>query len=205
MMAAGCRLQAAGNSTRLTQSGFTFMEMIIVSAMVGVVSLAIYATLNNGLKIWQRVNEQLPTEELNIFFDRFNSDLRNCFSFSTSPFVGDKETFECASLLYSPRLGVRTVGKVQYLYESHDGLLKRSQSDFSGVYNKEEPAHSHVISRVKMLKFHYLAFDETLKRYDWLDTWDKKELPLAVKMELEVEYNNQVELFNKIVRIPVSR
>ena len=55
---------------RKNRSGFTLIELLIVAAMLGVVSLAIYSTFNNGLKLWQKVNKPVAGEDADIFFEQ---------------------------------------------------------------------------------------------------------------------------------------
>jgi Tfp pilus assembly protein PilE len=68
--------------------GFTLVEMLIVAVTLSIVSLAMYAIFNNGLKIWQRVSSQIPESEVNIFFDKFSLDLKNTVRFSGIKFQG---------------------------------------------------------------------------------------------------------------------
>ena len=48
-------------------NAFTLVELLIVTAMLAVISLAIYSTFSSGLKIWQRVSKPIPEEDLGIF------------------------------------------------------------------------------------------------------------------------------------------
>ena len=45
--------------------GFTLVELFLVSVILSIISLAIYSTLNNGIKIWQKINIETPGEGLN--------------------------------------------------------------------------------------------------------------------------------------------
>jgi len=185
--------------------GFTLIEMLIVTAIISVVALAIYATLNNGITIWQKVNRQLPEEDLNIFFDKFSLDLRNSFKFTGINFSGTIDTLEFPTLVESRRLQKRTVGKVIYAYEPATRTLNRYQLDFAGVYSDESNASSQQSLRnVRALKFQYYLYDEQNKVYLWQDEWSKEDLPLAVKVELEFDDGKEIKKFTKTVGIPIS-
>jgi hypothetical protein len=67
--------------------------------MMPVVAFAIYASFNNGIKIWERVNKEIPGEDLNIFFDKFSVDLKNSFKFSGIKFSGKKNEVAFASIV----------------------------------------------------------------------------------------------------------
>lgn len=185
--------------------GFTLIEMLIVTAIISVVALAIYTTLNNGIKIWQKVNRQLPEEDLNIFFDKFSLDLRNSFKFSGINFSGTIDTLEFPTLVNSPRLQKRTVGKLIYVYEPQNRILNRYQVDFAGVYSGESNASSQQSLRnMRALKFQYYLYDEQKKEYLWQDEWSNEGLPLAVRVELEFDDGKEIKKFTKTVGIPTG-
>ncbi len=185
-------------------AAFTLIEMLIVTAIISVVALAIYATLNNGIKIWQKVNRQLPEEDLNIFFDKFSLDLRNSFKFSGINFSGTIDTLEFPTLVNSLRLQKRTVGKLIYAYEPASRILNRQQMDFSAVYSDEDIPVQQSLKNVKSLRFQYYFYDKERKEYLWQDEWLKEGLPLAVKMELEFDDGRETKKFTKTVGIPAS-
>lgn len=186
--------------------GFTLIEMLIVTAIISVVALAIYATLNNGIKIWQKVNRQLPEEDLNIFFDKFSLDLRNSFKFSGINFSGTIDKLEFSTLVNSMRLQKRTVGKLIYAYEPQNQILNRYQVDFAGVYSGESNASpQQSLRNVRTLKFQYYLYDEQNKVYLWQDEYGHKEgLPLAVKVELEFDDGKEIKKFTRTISIPTT-
>ena len=185
--------------------GFTLIEMLIVTAILSVVALAIYATLNNGIKIWQKVNRQLTEEDLNIFFDKFTLDLRNTFKFTGINFSGTIDKLEFPTLVNSLRLQKRTVGRLIYAYEPETRILNRDQADFAGVYSGESNAIQQSLRNVRALKFQYYLYDEQEKEYLWQDEYGHKEgLPLAVRVELEFDDGAEIKKFTKTVGIPTS-
>lgn len=185
--------------------GFTLIEMLIVTAIISVVALAIYATLNNGIKIWQRLNSQLPEEDLNIFFDKFSLDLRNSFKFSGINFSGTIDTLEFPTLVNSLRLQKRTVGKLIYVYEPQNRILNRYQVDFAGVYSGESNAScQQSLRNIRVLKFQYYLCDEQKKEYFWQDEWSNEGLPLAVRVELEFDDGKEIKKFTRTISIPTA-
>ncbi|MFH0738722.1 MAG: prepilin-type N-terminal cleavage/methylation domain-containing protein [Candidatus Omnitrophota bacterium] len=187
-----------------TKSGFTLIEMLIVAAMVSIVSLAMYATLNNGLEIWQKVNNQIPESELGLLFDRLTFDLKNTLRFEGIKFNGERNKFSFATLINFPFVKRMTVGEASYIYEEGQGILSRAQKDFSQVYSKEDNPASDTLSNIKSLKFSYYFYDEQTKEYLWLEDWSKKGLPLAVRLELEFDNGKDTSKFTKTVSIPAS-
>ena len=207
----GNGLRVTGCESRIPYSvsrrpGFTLIEMLIVTAILSVVALAVFATLNNGIKIWQKVNRQLPEEDLNIFFDKFAHDVKNTFKFTGIIFSGTIEKVEFPTLVNSLRLQKRTVGKLIYAYEPETRILNRYQVDFAGVYSGESKASpQQTLKNVRALKFQYYLYNEQNKVYLWQDEYGYKEgLPLAVRVELEFDDGAEIKKFTKTVSIPTS-
>jgi hypothetical protein len=171
---------------------------------MSIISLAIYATLNNGIKIWQRINKELPAQDLLIFFDKFSHDLKNSFPFQGISVSGTENMLGFATLVSSPRLQNKTVGKVTYFYSSQSEILNRQQQDYSQVYSQEEGENTKFISNIKSLSFKYYFYDAERKTYDWQDDWQAERLPQAVKMELEFDDGKQILKFTKTVSIPTG-
>ena len=168
-------------------SGFTLIELLISSVVISVIALAGYFSLAAWIRVWQRVNQKAEYEDLAFFFDRFGYDLRNCLEFSTIDFSGSKDRISFAALLNSSRLKKRTVGEVSYLYQPQAGSLSRQERDYSHLYNDEEGWARIALARIKSLEFKFYIYDQAEKKYLWLEEFDRDGLPLAVRIELELE------------------
>jgi len=187
------------------KNGFTFVELLIVVGMLAVVSIAIYTVFSNGVRIWFRVNEQIPKEDLFIFFDKFTSDLRNSFKFTGINFTGDEERIEFATLVKSPRLEKNTVGQIIYKYNPVSNRIVRKRRDFSQVYAERSDKIKDELENIKSLRFRYFYYDIEKKAYFWDDEWvDKEDLPLAVRMEFRFDDGRQTGKFVKTVSIPAN-
>jgi prepilin-type N-terminal cleavage/methylation domain-containing protein len=188
---------------RWNDKGFTLIELFVVSMIMVIISLAIYSTFNNGIKIWQRAKESIAEEDLNIFFDKFSNDLRSTFKFEGSPLLGQADKVEFVTLVESPRLGNRTIGKVIYFYDSTAKILKKEERDFSHVYGDQEGPVKHALKNIKSFKLLYYFYDEEKKEYFWVEDWEEG-LPLAVRMILEFDDGKKIFEFTKTVNIPIS-
>lgn len=186
------------------KKGITFIELLVVTAMLGVISLAIYAIFNNGLRVWQKINKPLAEEDINIFFDKWAGDLRNCLKSSGVVFMGNKSTLEIPTLVNSAGLNKKTIGKVVYSYDEQAKILNRQQSDFSQLYNKEEGRFTQMLKNVAFFKFEYYYYDTEKKAYFWKDECLSGSMPLAVKVELGYDDQTKNGKFVKIVNIPIS-
>jgi len=163
------------------------MELLIVSALVGVVALAIYGLLSTGLRIWETVQRPLPGEDINIFLDRFRLDLKNCFLFEGIDFSGTQESLAFVTLVQSNRLNSETVGQAIYSYDANKKALNRELGDFSNVYSGAAGSLKQFLEKVESVRFQYYTFDEPTKKFVWSQEWLTPEvLPQAVRLELKI-------------------
>jgi prepilin-type N-terminal cleavage/methylation domain-containing protein len=184
--------------------GFTLVELLVVCAILSIISAAIYATFSGGVKIWQRLNTRVAEEDINIFFDKFSSDLRASFRFKGMNFSGAKERFEFPAFVKSPRLEKRTVGGVKYSYNFMGMLVEREEKDYSRIYNGEQGTASHSLKDVASLEFRYYIYDKEQKKYIWQEEYLNEEAPLAVRIYLELDDGAHTRKLIKTVTVPVG-
>jgi len=192
-------------SVFINKKGFTFIEIIMVMLLVSFISLAIYTNFSSGLRIWQRIKRSALNEDLNIFLEKLKRDLKNCFLFKGIDFMGKEDSVSFAVLVNSPNLKAKTPGKVIYLYDSNNKVLKRMEWDYSGIYNQAQTLRELVIKNITQANFKYNFFDKAKKQYLWSSEWNEKEkLPLAVELELEVTTDSEVFKYNQTISIPIG-
>ncbi|MBI3602538.1 MAG: prepilin-type N-terminal cleavage/methylation domain-containing protein [Candidatus Omnitrophica bacterium] len=187
-----------------SRRAFTLIELLVVTAILAVISLAIYSLINNGLKIWQRVNQRIIEEDLDIFFEKFAHDLRNCAKFSGVKFIGTPERLEFATIVNSPTLHRNTIGQILYVYDQETKQLERIQRDYSQIYSAEEGLAQPPLSNLKLFKFFYYIQNENSKERVWVQESPVDRVPLAVRIELQLTYGTETSKFTRTVSIPVG-
>lgn len=175
-----------------------------MSVILGVVSLAINAALNSGVRVWRKINQELPQEDLNIFFDKFSADLHNCLIYADQKLVGQAQELELPALVTSLNFPARLPGKIVYVYNRQTKTLSRKLKDYSQLYNDDEGMILPVLKNVQSLEFSYAIIDNQTKDFLWLEDWDKEDLPRAAKVELEIKDEEKIRKFSRTVSIPVS-
>jgi len=191
-----------GNSP--SRGGITLVELLVVTAIMAVISLATYTTLSNGLKIWNRVNKQIPEEDLDIFFDKITHDLRNCIKFAGINFQGQKDRVEFASIVNSRPLKGETVGQVIYRYNPSGNILSRIGKDFTQLYTGEESETAFPLSNLQSVKFEYYFFDKETKEFLWQEEWMLEGVPAAIKIVLGFTQGKEVQNFTRTISIPIG-
>lgn len=194
------------NNCNSNRSAMTLIELLVTMTILSVISTAIYASLNSGLKIWKRVNQQMTHEDLDIFFDRFGHDLRNCarFTFTGIQFTGTSERVEFSATINNPRWVGDVVGRVTYAYDRDAKTLTRTQQDYSQIYSGEESSKTQSIPDLRAAKFHYYIYDKETKLYSWQEDFLEGDFPTAVRIELELGDGLQIQNFTKTVGIPIA-
>ena len=172
--------------------------------MLGVISLAIFSTFNNGFKVWQKINKPLAEEDLGIFFDKLVQDLNNCLKSSSIPFTGDQNNLGIPTQVFSPRLKTISLGLVTYSYDQQSGLLNRQPKDFSQLYSRQEDSPVALLKNVGSFKFEYYCFDTQKQEYIWKEEWSGAGLPLAVRVELNLNDSSGTNKFIRTINIPIG-
>jgi prepilin-type N-terminal cleavage/methylation domain-containing protein len=186
------------------KKAFTLVELLVVMAMLGVVSLAVYAIFNNGFKVWQKVNQPLAEEDSDIFLDKWTVDLRNCLKIQGFSLTGDKFSLEIPTLVNSAGLNKKTIGRVIYSYDSQSKILTRQQSDFSQLFSGQEGGSTQLLKNVDFLQFEYYYYDSVMKIYYWKDECLGDPVPLAVRVGLGSHDQAKNDKLIKTVNIPIN-
>ncbi|MBU1871511.1 MAG: prepilin-type N-terminal cleavage/methylation domain-containing protein [Candidatus Omnitrophica bacterium] len=192
-------------------AGFTLIEMLVVLSMFALIGLTLFSTLNNGIKIWQRLNQTVKQEDVNLFFDRFSTELRNSFKFKTIEFRGNKEQINFPTLAASSLQGsmvIRGISEVSYSFDKAGQELSKELRTYSQIYKGESGSNQKVLKDIDSLKFTYYYYDEDIEEYAWLEDWQSQNLPLAVRIELGFyidadEY--ELQTITRTIDIPVSQ
>ena len=188
-----------------SKRAFTLIELLVVMTILAVISLSIYAMLNNGLKIWEKVNNKHSIDEgIDILFEKFAHDLRNCMAFSGIKFIGTPERLEFASIVNSPALRCNTIGQIQYIYDEETKQLERIQRDYSQIYSKEEGLPRPLLSDLTSVGFSYYVQEENSKKRVWVKESPAGKVPLAVRIELQLTNGTEISTFTKTVSILVG-
>lgn len=180
------------------------VELMVVTAMLGIISLAIYSTFSNGFKVWQKVNQPLAQADLGIFFEKISQDLNNCLKSSSIPFTGESSNLGVPTQVFSLRLKTRTLGLVTYSYDQQSGVLTRQAKDFSQLYSRQESDPAVLLKNISFLKFEYYYFDTQKQEYFWKEEWLGAGLPLAVRVTLNLNDASGTDKIIRTISIPIG-
>ncbi len=194
---------------RSSRRAFTLVEILLVTTLIAGISLAVFSCLINGLRLWDRSRVLMIEEDAAFFFDRFSSDVRNSFPFSTLAMVGAEGTLAFPTIVMtgSDRAGSRSaevlsdgIGMVQYVFSISTGELSRLQANYSqglrGSWGEPRP----MIKGLKRVRFKYFstAGDYRLSQ----DPGDP--FPAGVEVELLFMNGSNEKFLRRFVPVPAG-
>jgi prepilin-type N-terminal cleavage/methylation domain-containing protein len=187
------------------RKGVSLIELLVVSVIAAMVTMGVFFSINSGVKVWQAIKQQMPEEDLALFLDRFEGDVRNYLRYGPELFEGTDTMMEFPTVVRSMMLRTTSPGRVQYRYEPSDDRLYRQQKDFSQMYQDRQPYVEHVIEGVREVHCRYLLFDAQTKELGWYDEYSGSEPPLAVSLEIVTGEDSRPQRFVKTVPVAIAR
>jgi len=173
----------------MKNNGFTLIEILISTVIIFITVSLIYLTYFNIEKTSLSINEKLKITEIRLnFLNSLKENLKNI--------AGEKGNFEFshnsisfeATSNYSPYLFRYTY----YAFETDEGfdLVEERVNLFT-----DEKIVFPVLKNLYGINF--LFFDGE----NWIDNWDKEEIPVGIKIEI---YETENEKFDYYVKLPVK-
>lgn len=199
-----------------SKNGFTLIELVLVTAILAVIGMAVYGTFSNGLNIWEKVTEDSVTEDINLFFEKISLDLRNSFKLTGLRFKGGKTKVSFPSKIkYKGEDGLEnTIGEITYYIDRKKKTLMRQEANYSEVYRKKPGLVRILSENISSLQFTYYVYEEKYKKYAWVADWQlsdeflgevvEETLPLVVKIEIGIPGEKGEQKFVKTVQLPMG-
>jgi len=184
--------------------GFTFVEIMVVCAMLSIVGLVVSGVLVNGINLWDRVNRVVLEEDIAIFFHKLTDDLKNTIYFNGINFKGGDISFAIPAVITNED-GLSLPGRITYYFDQSCNSINRKHEDYAEIYQNKSSEGEIIISNVESVKILYYAYFKEENTYEWLDEWQTDGIPQAVKMEVVLKTEGGNNKFIKTISIPVSK
>ncbi|MEI8011018.1 MAG: prepilin-type N-terminal cleavage/methylation domain-containing protein [Candidatus Omnitrophota bacterium] len=194
----------------MRRSGFTFIEVMLVSVLFAVLSVSIFKCLSDGIKLSFRAKQMMSGEDSLVLFDRMSSDLRNTFSFSGIDFSGDESSVTFPSIVWTPpdHVSMRAdegladqIGRIGYAYDPVNETVIRRQANYSQALSGSFGPDEVLCSGVKSfrLRYFYGASTESAARVE-----PSGGIPSGVEVEISVVAPSGQKVFKRYVTVPVG-
>ena len=198
----------------LYKHGFTLIELILVTAMLGVIGLALFGTFANGIHIWEKVTQESVAEDISLFFEKISYDLRNSFKMTGMKFRGGKNkvSFPANIKMRGDESIKNSIGQVTYYFDRRKHILNRREATYSEVY-RHKPGSKRILAEgLSSLSFTYFIYDANKKKYSWVTSWQERDepfgivvedhLPLIIRIEVGIPTEQGEQKFVKTIPIP---
>lgn len=155
-------------------SGFTLVEMMLATVMMATLSLALYAMLANGIRVWQRTTVDTITEDTHLFFERLEDDCANLTPLAGWQFKTDGTTLQlyCVSESAAAGGGER-VARVEYRFDPRLATIERVQSEYPGIDRGAHPGRV-MLAGVASCAFSVFYDDPRRRLSEWSDEWPRE-------------------------------
>ena len=192
---------------RACRSGFTLVELLVVTAILGVAVAAVAATLAGGIRAWDTARTFSAVELRSLAGLRiFQKDLMNAFPFYAVNFAGSPDRMSFASLV-NVASGMdqpgRRIGTVTYGFDPGRAALIRRQQPFPGAGPATEQPEE-IVGGLQHARFFYAAADSQAEQ-EWQENWtDATNYPAGIRIELVFgEQDEDTVVLTETVSLPV--
>lgn len=174
----------------MNRKAFTLIEILIVTALVAAVSVAIANAFSNGLKLWARADRLTQQTQAGIFIDKFSEDLRQTHPISTLRFKGRSTEIQFPTQVLTPadphsarhkEEMVNTIGAVRYRFDHATKSIYRSQANYGQALKGKFTDEQIVVEGIEEVSFTYYHITE--KGYEGKSVIDEG-VPAAVLIKI---------------------
>ncbi|MFH1996088.1 MAG: type II secretion system protein GspJ [Candidatus Omnitrophota bacterium] len=195
-------------------SGFTFVEIICVIGILGVVGLAVFTALSRGLDIWTKLGRDLIEEDAAIFFNKISLDLKNAVTYADLTMNGNGTSvrFPVTVSVSDAREPATGIGQIEYEFVSSENAVYRRKANFSDMSKQKFTTERKLMTGVNNFSLQYYRYDPERDVFLWSDDWDGLFLtpegeqaiamPLAVRISMEVKGSGVARNYRRTVSIP---
>lgn len=198
----------ARQKNKLSLTGFTLVEILIVASVMAIVMLAIYSSFISGLRLWQRSqNLSQIQRKVIIGLEKLSSQVRQGIDFPDIGFNGTKTKFSFPLIIREKdedRVKEEIV-KVTFEFDAEDKSLIRSVERYQDILSEGEGkkvSTQTFIPRIEEADFSYYYFVAN-KPDPWKEEWKPEEgaaIPMAIKVTIKTKDGNKAAT----IFIPVS-
>jgi len=198
-----------------SKKGLTFIEAMIVLAIISVVGVGMAQTLRSGLSMWTRARNVENDEDIRLFFERITHDLRRLAVFSRIEFTGQKSymSFPIVSTGDTSRnrkLGdyyaVDQIKYVRYRLDTMDDVIFRDELDMAQFYGGSKGISRRMLDNICSFNIKYFSSgNEEYKNRDMRDDVDCT--PRFIRVDLVFWKNDKEKgrLVSELFEIPLAR
>lgn len=195
---------------KIQRQGFTLTEVLLVSAMFAVISLAVFNAFSNGFKLWARGQHVMAEGNTAIFLDRISEDVRQTVKITGIPFKGSSEELSFPAIILAPmdtygsraREGIGDqIGAIRYVFDPAEKKIFRYQATYGQALKSQWSDPVEVANLIEDISFHYYF---TADRGLTVKTQTDEGLPMGVMIEVQFLVEGQMVHMRRFMIVPVG-
>jgi len=196
--------------------GFTLVELLVTSFILGVISVGIIASFASGLKVYEKVQNYMGSRaDVLLALERIERDLRNIVNSSVVEFIGENELISFASVTDDGSLG-----RVLYYVKGARDMFTREEQGYklaTEMKLRKGKGKVKKLVSVRDIDFTFYYYDKEDEEYKWVEVWDPEEngdegeeisederVPLGVRLELTFIEGRERITLTRTVLVPVG-
>ncbi len=190
--------------------GFTLIEILLVTALFAMCSIAIFRTFVSGVKLWEHAQRFSVQEDISIFMDKLSEDLRNSFYYSKIKFSGmETQLTFCAFVTTraDENSSRRTeglidqMGAVKYHLDYEEHKLYRSQANYAQALKGKFQEPRTLVHAVDGIRFaYYYPGKKGLQSY----AKAQEAIPAGVFVEVRFHDESSERVMSRFIAIPAG-
>ena len=184
--------------------GFTLIEVLLAIFLWALVGGAVYSLFSQGLKLWKRSSQSGIATDALFYLEKMESDLRNAIPIVNNQFLGEKDSFEFYTLGFNQSFAnEKELIRVRYLFDEASQNIRRYTGNYLKILNEDKNLglSEGVSASAVRCEYNY-HYSDANKNFEWLNKWQEKCLPDAVKVFIEYRDKNQIQNISKVILIP---
>jgi prepilin-type N-terminal cleavage/methylation domain-containing protein len=189
---------------------FTLTEVLLVSAMFAVISLAVFNAFSNGFKLWARGQHVMAEGDMAIFLDRIGEDLRQTVIISGIPFKGDSTQLAFPAIILGPTDGNGSrgpegtgdqIGAIGYVFNPAEKAIYRTQANYGQALKTQWSGPVEVASLIEDISMrYYFKGDSSLDVKSQTD----EGVPMGIMIDVQFMMDGQIRHMRRFLLIPVG-
>jgi len=203
------------NKRVFSKSGITLIESLVVVAIMSVLGLAVFSTIQGGVKIWRRASFIRNDEDVRILFDKLAYDLRRIVPFSKIKFKGTFDSISF-SIISNGTFSIpgekeliangEHIAHVTYRFDSPERSIIREESDVAGFSEKEIGNTRKVLRDVSKMRIEYYSHFLGPGTFEIRDLLEDGSLPQFIKVEVVYGKDKlNKNKFTEMIEVPIAR
>lgn len=186
------------------KAGFTLLELLIVTAILGIVTAAIGACLAAGIRVWTIARSFGAVEnDAWIALELVQRDVENALPFEPIAFEGDETSIAFAGLVRDADGGGGRIGTIRYAFDRAERSLLRESQPYTVRSSPGQPVREVVLEGVESLRITYARLErntgEAIEQTGWNSATS---MPDTVAFELRMRGAHPPDRLSRTVRLP---